>query len=52
MPLMEDTSCVWSPHHIGLIRKIESVQRRFTKRLHNCRNLKKLWCTAGQTWCG
>ena len=38
-PLLEYASCMWSPHHIGLIRKIESVQWKFTKHLHNCRNL-------------
>ena len=26
-------SCVWSPSSVGLIRKIEAVQKRFTKRL-------------------
>jgi len=32
-PVLEYASCVWSPHYIGDIQKIESVQRRFTKRL-------------------
>jgi hypothetical protein len=32
-PLVEYASCVWSPHHITLIKLVESVQRRFTKRL-------------------
>jgi len=32
-PILEYASCVWSPHYIGDIQKIESVQRRFTKRL-------------------
>jgi hypothetical protein len=32
-PLLEYASCVWSPHHIGKIKQIESVQRQFTKRL-------------------
>jgi len=32
-PLLEYASCVWSPHHLGQIKQIESVQRRFTKRL-------------------
>jgi len=27
-PLLEYASCIWSPHHIGLIRKTESVQQR------------------------
>ena len=26
-------SCVWSPSNVGLIRKIEAVQKRFTERL-------------------
>jgi hypothetical protein len=30
-PLVEYASCVWSPHESGLIKKVESVQRRFTK---------------------
>jgi len=32
-PLLEYGSPVWSPHHSGKIIQIESVQRRFTKRL-------------------
>jgi len=32
-PLLEYASCVWSPHHIGKIKHVESVQRQFTKRL-------------------
>ena len=32
-PLVEYASCVWSPSNVGLIRKIEAVQKRFTKRL-------------------
>ena len=32
-PLVEYASCVWSPCSVGLIRKIEPVQKRFTKRL-------------------
>jgi ribonuclease P/MRP protein subunit RPP40 len=31
-PMLEYACSVWSPHHIAYIRKIESVQRRFTKR--------------------
>jgi hypothetical protein len=31
-PMLEYACSVWSPHHIAHIRKIESVQRRFTKR--------------------
>jgi len=33
LPLLEYASPVWSPHHVGKIIIIESVQRRFTKRL-------------------
>ena len=32
-PLLEYASCVWSPYQIGRISQIESVQRKFTKRL-------------------
>jgi len=38
-PLLEYCSCVWSPHLKNSIYKIESVQRKFTKRL---RGLSKL----------
>jgi hypothetical protein len=32
-PSLEYACSVWSPHHVTEIRKVESVQRRFTKRL-------------------
>ena len=32
-PLLESNSQVWSPHLLGDIRRVENVQRRFTKRL-------------------
>ena len=32
-PLLEYVSPVWSPNHVMLIRSVEVVQRRFTKRL-------------------
>jgi len=32
-PLLEYASPVWNPHHKYAVAKIESVQRRFTKRL-------------------
>ena len=32
-PLLEYASSVWSPVQVGLIDKIESVQRRYTKRI-------------------
>ena len=38
-PLVEYASPVWSPSHIYLINAIESVQRAFTKRLPEFRNL-------------
>ena len=38
-PIIEYASCIWSPHAVGLTKKIESVQRRFTKRLLCCGNL-------------
>ena len=30
-PLLEYATCVWSPHSAGRVKKIESVQRRFSK---------------------
>jgi len=38
-PVLECASCVWSPQSVGLIRKIESVQRRFTKRFPCCKHM-------------
>jgi len=38
-PVLEYALCVWSPQSVGLIRKIESVQRRFIKRFPCCRHL-------------
>lgn len=38
--MLEYASCVWSPHSVSQIKKIESVQRRFTKRLLCCRGLQ------------
>jgi len=32
-PILEYASNIWSPTQIGLIDKLESVQRRFTKRI-------------------
>jgi len=32
-PILEYCAPVWSPHHIGLIDKLEKVQRRFTKKM-------------------
>ena len=38
-PLLEYASNVWSPVHVGLIDKLESVQRRFTKRISGLESL-------------
>ena len=38
-PLLEYASNVWSPVQIGLIDKLESVQRRYTKRLPGLESL-------------
>jgi hypothetical protein len=38
-PVLEYCSQVWSPHHAGLVNKIEQVQRRFTKKLAGLSNL-------------
>ena len=32
-PILEYSSAVWSPHTVGMINSIESVQRRFTEKL-------------------
>ena len=32
-PLVVYAGCVWSPSSVGLIPKIEAVQKRFTKRI-------------------
>ena len=49
-PIMEYASCVWSPYQSGQIKRAESVQRRFTKRLLNqtCRRLiiKRNYCAS------
>jgi len=39
MPLLEYNSVVWSPSNLGDIRRVESVQRKFTKRLPSFHNL-------------
>ena len=38
-PLIEYCCSVWSPSKLGLIDKLENVQRRFTKRLHGLQHL-------------
>jgi len=37
-PILEYASVIQSSYHIGEIAKLESVQRRFTKRLVGLRN--------------
>jgi len=32
-PVFEYSSVVWSPHFVGMIDSVETVQRRFTKKL-------------------
>jgi len=39
--LLEYGSCVWSPHFKSEIDRIESVQRRFTKRLRLLNNISR-----------
>ena len=38
-PLVEYGSCVWSPTAVGLIDKLEAVQRRFTKRIYGLQDI-------------
>ena len=38
-PLLEYCCSVWSPSKLGLIDKLENIQRRFTKRLHGPQHL-------------
>ena len=38
-PILDYASCVWSPYRITTIKLVESVQRRFTKRLSGYSNL-------------
>src|SRR5664279_51238 len=35
-PCLEYASCIWSPSYVTLVNLIESVQRKFTKRLPGC----------------
>ena len=37
-PILEYCSCVWHTGYIGDLRVLESVQRRWTKRVHNMSN--------------
>lgn len=38
-PLLEYATCVWSPYLVKDIKRVESVQRRFTKRLSGMSNM-------------
>ena len=38
-PLLEYATCIWSPQHVTVVRQVESVQRRFTKRLPGLKHL-------------
>jgi hypothetical protein len=37
--LLEYATCIWSPQHVTAVRQVESVQRRFTKRLPGLKHL-------------
>ena len=37
--MMESNSEAWSPHKVGEFEKLESVQRKFTKFLHDMFNV-------------
>jgi len=37
--ILEYASVIWSPYHLGEIAKLESAQRRFTKRLVRLHNM-------------
>ena len=39
LSIIEYASSIWSPHLVTDIRKVESVQRKFTKRLPGCSHL-------------
>ena len=38
-PMLDYASTIWNPSNVGLARDIESVQRRYTKRLPQLRSL-------------
>ena len=38
-PMLEYASCIWSPHLQNNVQKVESVQRKFTKRLLGFKSL-------------
>ena len=39
LSIIEYASSVWSAHLVTDVRKVESVQRKFTKRLPGCSHL-------------
>ena len=47
--ILEYASCLWSPYQVGQIKQVESVQRRFTKRLlfRTCIDYKTRWLRLG-----
>jgi len=38
-PILEYTSSIWSPYLVDAVRKIESVQRTFTKRIRSMKSM-------------
>jgi ribonucleases P/MRP protein subunit RPP40 len=38
-PLLEYAACIWSRQHVTAVKQVESVQRRFTKRLPGLKHL-------------
>jgi len=38
-PILEYASVIWSPYHVNQISKLESVQRRFPKRIAGLRDM-------------
>jgi len=52
-PLLEYASSIWSPTQAGLIDKVESVQRQFTKRipaLHELSYRDRFKSRIARTW--
>ena len=39
-PLLQNATCVWSPHYNYALDKIEAVQRKFTMRLKGCKDME------------
>jgi len=38
-PILEYASVIWSPYHVNKISKVETVQRRYTKRITGLRDI-------------